>query len=104
MSDRAIQFTINMGGRGLPDITHDMIIEAQSMSRTETEYYDNLEMIQRRGLKRYFIAQCKDCTGLKLPFEDQEKRNEWARDHSKAPRPEGVAKCVVKVYDEWVPA
>lgn len=104
IEDRRIEFKVNMGGRGLPDITESMMIEAQGMSRNETEYFDNLERIQRRGLKRYFIAQCKQCEGMKLPFEDQDKRNDWAREHSKAPRPEGFPKCVVKVYDEWVPA
>lgn len=96
---------VNCGGNGLPEITPAMYHRARTMSNTETEYFDNLEAIQREGLRRYFIARCNQC-GMKFPFEDQDKRNDWAREHSKTePIVMGdvVHKHIVRVYDEWVP-
>lgn len=105
-----IEVKVNCGGNGLPEITPEMYLRARMASNTETEYFDNLEAIQREGLKRYFIASCADCE-VKMPFEDQDKRNDWAARHSKkrsfnhdlAGRVVEVPKHVVKVYDEWVP-
>lgn len=35
-------------------------------------------------LATFYMAECRDCEPpLPMPFGDQEKRDEWAREHSK---------------------
>ncbi|AXH45147.1 hypothetical protein SEA_BISKIT_49 [Gordonia phage Biskit] len=35
-------------------------------------------------MKNYFLADCLDCEpSLPLPFEDESKRDEWAKAHAK---------------------
>lgn len=67
-------------------------------------------MRAQNGQKRYYMAECRVCSydgKMKMPFEDIEKRDEWAREHSKIVVTRGIdngtglTKHNVKVYEEY---
>lgn len=62
---------------------------------------------KRQGLKRWYIAECRVCPEVKQHFRDIERRDRWAREHSRwdvNPRffPDTeLKKHNVKIYEEW---